>query len=382
MNRTIIFINSISGGGAERVVSRLFSNAKFSNDKEIWTLSDAVSYEIDSSIVTSYRGGSTLSTILKIIYNLKGLDSTDFIQCHLNRPILFTSLAHFINNKFHYQAVHCFAYSSYFSRKGLVGSLKRRFFGFLLKQVDSHIFKSIEMVGDFYQCFGWLPSSYTVINNPYDIQNIESLAKEDIDASELSQKKLNRSSNVAVVGRLDKSKRVLDVLKLASRLSDDVVFHLFGEGRQKAELLEYCKQEGVTNVVFHGNVNNPFKYVRQCGLYLSCSEAEGFPNAAVEAMICGAIVIHSDCKTGPKEILFDHPENVRSFHEKSFYVGQRGILFKVGDIEGALKALEYALANSSELQARFQASISKFTTSLSLQSISNKYDEYIRVKRD
>ena len=53
-----------------------------------------------------------------------------------------------------------------------------------------------------------------------------------------------------------------------------------------------------------GYQKNPFPYMLKSFGYLMTSLFEGFPNALVEAMVCGCPIIAGDCKSGPREILF------------------------------------------------------------------------------
>lgn len=59
----------------------------------------------------------------------------------------------------------------------------------------------------------------------------------------------------------------------------------------------------VKDILFVGFSSNPYKYLAKAAVFVLPSVSEGFPNAMVEAMICGAPVVATDCMTGPREIL-------------------------------------------------------------------------------
>ena len=370
----VVFINNLGLGGAERVVSRLFSNKNLNTLTALWVLNSSDFYN-DVNIqnkVNLQRGGFTsLNTLLNLLRLKKGT----LVQAHLNMPILFSTFAKFLGAKFELQAVHCFAYSSFYKRRGFKGKIHRLAFGLLLKNVHTHIFKAKEMVDDFEDVFGWRPSSYSVIYNPYDIEQITLSAQQPLLTNEQLD---NNKMNVAVVGRLNESKRVFDIINIANETANFAVYHLFGDGPLREELSAKIKAKGMNNIVLHGMVSNPFKYVRQCGVYLSLSESEGFPNALVESMICGAIPIHSDCKTGPKEILCDDFESF-NLKKGDFNIADRGLLFGVGDKSAALKAITHVYNNRIELNELFKQPHLEYIQSVALDTILNKYSKILKI---
>lgn len=87
-----------------------------------------------------------------------------------------------------------------------------------------------------------------------------------------------------------------------------------GEKKRLDSLLKHleCRE----NVVFVGNVPEPFGYMRDALANILSSPQEGMSIVLIEAAACGTINIASDCKSGPREILMD---------------GEAGVLFPVGD---------------------------------------------------
>lgn len=72
-------------------------------------------------------------------------------------------------------------------------------------------------------------------------------------------------------------------------------------GKKLMELVRLLHLED--NVCFEGWHQNPYVFLAMADVYVLSSVREGFPNALVEAMVCGKPVIADDCLTGPREIL-------------------------------------------------------------------------------
>ena len=372
MPNKIIFINNLSNGGAERVVSRLFFNEKIRNSTSLWVLDNNEFYHTQVPDRVCFYSNFFIYSLIKSLKKLVNLNNNTVVQSHLNNPILVCGLAKLFGAKFSFQAVHCFSYSSFYKNKpNVIKYFHKSLMSMVLRQADMHIFKSKEMLSDFNDVFGWTPENYRVIYNPYNIDEIKELAQEIID-----EPVDDNRYHIAIVGRLNPSKRPYDVIKIAESFQDNCHFHFFGNGSLKNELQEYVRHKELKNITFHDMVENPFKYINKFGFYLSCSEAEGFPNALIESMISKAIPIHSDCKTGPKEILCDDFLNY-SASKGEFSHEKRGILFPVGDIEAACKAISYAIENQYILSSEFENNSKGFIDSISHQEITSKYAEVL-----
>lgn len=79
---------------------------------------------------------------------------------------------------------------------------------------------------------------------------------------------------------------------------------ILGDGPLRQELESLATDLGVSGrVYFPGFVENPFKYMRRCSVFVLSSRREGLPNVLIQALACGAKVVATDCPTGPREIL-------------------------------------------------------------------------------
>lgn len=108
------------------------------------------------------------------------------------------------------------------------------------------------------------------------------------------------------VGRLSKEKDFKTLIKAISvaRQSTDVKLVLLGEGPMRGELESYAYSLDIIDSLYMpGFVENPFAYMRMCSSFVLSSYREGLPNALIQALICNAPCISTNCPTGPREIL-------------------------------------------------------------------------------
>lgn len=152
--------------------------------------------------------------------------------------------------------------------------------------------------------------------NPYDITKIEKQSEEDVEID-------TEGFLIGAMGRLDKVKGLGHLLRAAAMLVRDsypVKVMIIGEGEERQALEKEAEVLGIADyVIFTGQAENPYKYLKKCSLFVLSSVHEGFPNALVEAMACGLPVIATDCKTGPKEILCETLTEIKSYPKWSDY---------------------------------------------------------------
>lgn len=112
---------------------------------------------------------------------------------------------------------------------------------------------------------------------------------------------------------------------------------VLGEGVERPSLQALVTELGIAQDVFmHGFVRDTTPYFAHADLHVLSSSGEGFGNVLVEALDQGTPVVSTDCKSGPREILFD---------------GKYGTLVPVGDVEALAKAMEDALTRDHDHEA-------------------------------
>jgi glycosyltransferase involved in cell wall biosynthesis len=152
--------------------------------------------------------------------------------------------------------------------------------------------------------FGRLPDGkIRVIHNPVFDPDIETLSRAPLDHPFFEA---GGPPIIVAAGRLHNQKG-FDVLLRAfamARAQIDCRLVILGDGPEQARLSAQAEQSGLGyDIDMPGFCANPFALMARAGAFVLSSRWEGFPNALVEAMACGAPVIATDCPSGPREIL-------------------------------------------------------------------------------
>jgi len=109
---------------------------------------------------------------------------------------------------------------------------------------------------------------------------------------------------ILAAGRLVKSKNFDMLIEAFAQADKHRTLVIMGEGPDRDALLRLASALGVGDrVMLAGFVSNPYAIMRGADMFVLSSNAEGFPNALVEAMAVGAPVIATNCASGPSEIL-------------------------------------------------------------------------------
>lgn len=141
-----------------------------------------------------------------------------------------------------------------------------------------------------------------VVRNCHRFDEIHLLAEEDPPIYDSS------CINVVAVARLTHEKgleRAVRAVAVAQSQGLPVVLHFVGDGPMRRSLEELAEQEGVASmVVFHGQQENPYRYMKSADLLLLSSFHEAAPMVVEEARCLGLPVL-TTATTSSQEMVLD-----------------------------------------------------------------------------
>jgi len=330
----VFLINSLAGGGAERVMLRLITHSEHLRDRfemHLVLLDDeARAYTPPAWVIVHQlntkrsllRGASSLHALFRNLRPsacLSFLARANYLNAVLGKLIGFRTIIS--------ERVHT---TSHFST-GRSATVSRILVRLLYPLADSVVAVSQGIKDDLRECYGVSAEKITVIPNPVDISGALERSKE---ATTLDI----HSPYMIVMGRLTKIKNV--ELAVRAFAKSDYRGHLIilGEGPEFSNIEDLIqKLEIGPRVQLVGFSNNPFPYLAGADAYVLPSNAEGFPNGLVEAMAVGAPVIATNCETGPSEILND----TSSIGISELTIAKYGILVPPNSVDAMAQAMDY-----------------------------------------
>lgn len=320
MKRVLFFLESLAGGGAEKVLSDIVCNLDpLKYDITVCTITDGDVYQNKVSgackyksflNIEDYRAGGFRKLLfwlrIKMVYKLPPrLIYRWFIRDKYDIEVAFiegyaTKLIAASNNSYSQKIawVHTDMQNNTYADKcyrniteQILTYRKYQKIICVSQSVKNAFEKKIKITGNIY-----------VQYNPVDENKIFELSKQHVS---LSKKK---SILLGTVGRLEHQKgypRLLQCVKQVSIENPDFEIWIIGDGSQRKELEEYIKINKLENIVsLLGFQQNPYKYIRCCDAFICSSYAEGFSTAATESLILGKPIFTVEC-AGMRELIGD-----------------------------------------------------------------------------
>lgn len=154
---------------------------------------------------------------------------------------------------------------------------------------------------------------------------IKEKANEDVNLSIMDKSKPALLS----IGRLNNQKGYDRLLRVVKRLNDDKIdfnIYILGEGGERKALESYIQTNKLNNVTLLGFKSNPYAYLKNSDLFVCSSRSEGFSTVISESIILNVPIITTNC-AGMKEQLGDSEYGlIVENDENDLYEGLKSIL--------------------------------------------------------
>jgi len=303
-----IVLHDLRGGGAERAVLRLARGMA------------AAGRQIELILVRgegAYLGDIPPTVGLKVLDKPRVSQAIGALAGHLRctRPrAVLSALTHMNLATVAAARLSCVPMRLVLSERNQISAKAREAAGTwqrLVYRAVPHVYRAADAIvavsggvaADLAKFGGLSKKKISVIHNPVFDTDVETRARAPVMHSWFEQK---GPPIILAAGRLHRQKG-FDVLLEAfaiARAEVDCRLVILGEGPERATLMATAERLGLAyDIDMPGFSDNPFPLMRRAGAFVLSSRWEGFPNALVEAMACGAPVIATDCPSGPREIL-------------------------------------------------------------------------------
>jgi len=340
MKKIYFVITSMTGGGAEKVITHLLNNLSRKKFQPTLILfrKEGPNLKLikDDVEIIDLKSPRTRDGIIKLIKILIK-DKPDFLFSSLGplnatiSPFLFllkgtkkiareTNIPSYIHNMKINQGNKLFY---------IVKLLYKTFY----KKYDLIIAQSDDMKEDLIINYGFKESQIIKINNPIDFEMLA------IKTLENSKNPLDtRKINLVSAGRLTHQKG-LDMLidQMSTIKTLDVKLTILGTGELEGALKNRVKKLNLEDKIdFLGYQENPYPYFKNSDIFVLPSRIEGFSNVALENLGLGKPILANDFKGGINEMI------VNGLNGKI-------IDYNVYDFEEAIKEVMCYKKNSKEI---------------------------------
>lgn len=332
--RILFMIPTLSVGGAEKVLVNLVNSmdqARF--DITVMTLFDGgvnkqflnQNIKYVSCFKHQIRGNSHILKLFspKRLYRYFIKDKYDVIISYLEGPTArIVSGCPYIDCKI-VSWIHCTMHNK---KEFSVGFRNYDEAKTCYEKFDKCVFVSNEVKNNFLQ-FCHCDDRSVVIYNTNQSQLILKLSEEKVDDAFFQKKACIK---LCAVGKVIPVKGFDRLARIHKRLHDEgynVQTFILGVGSQQADIEKYIEREKLEKSFhFMGYQTNPYKYVRNCDLFVCTSLSEGFSTAVTEALIVGTPVL-TTLVSGMKELLGENEFGyITDNNEESLYQGIKYLL--------------------------------------------------------
>lgn len=311
--KVLFMINSMYGGGAEKIFQTLLNNLEPSKyDITVYSVNQCKidhKYYPENIKYKYIFGGIDESTgqISKIITKIK--NKINLRRYEKDSPETFYK--RFIKEKYDVEVAFIEGYAT----KIISGSNNKDSKKIAWVHIDlmenpwtEVAYHSLEEEKECYQKYdnilGVSEEVVKAFEKRMDISDTVSVQYNPVDDIEYP----SNIKNFVTIGRLVDQKGYDRLLHVVNELKDHFKFciRILGEGSDREKLEDYIKKNHLENYVeLLGFQNNPYPYIKAADAFICSSRSEGFSTVATEAMILQKPIFTTDC-AGMKELFGEY----------------------------------------------------------------------------
>ena len=377
MLKVLFFIESLGGGGAEKVLIDLVNHmdqSKFDiTVQTLWPsdnrnkLAKGVHYRSVYSKQNRWNNSRMrLESALGWTYQLHMKDKYDievaYLECGTTKILSASTNRHAARIAW----VHC-------DLSIKMGDVLDSFVQKAAPQYrkyDRIACVSQDVLNAYQNLFGPVPPA-VVIHNSVDDKLIQERAAQALPADAIKRK-----TTLVTLGRLTHQKAYDRLLRVHKRLQQegfDYDLWILGEGEDRPMLEQFIEKNDLADSVrLFGFRDNPYPFVNAADLLVCSSRYEGFSTFVTEGLILGKPIVTTDC-TGMRELLGDSEFGlITENSEDGLYVGLKQILSSPAQYRTLAEA-------SGKRGADFtSASLVKITESFLESAYETKFQQRLR----
>lgn len=336
IERISIFLPSLNGGGAERVMVTLangFAARGYAVDLVLASAQGPYLGDVSPDVrIVDLQAGRVIKALVPLARHLRRTRPAALLSA-MNHANVVAALAHRWSGVPSRLALseHTTISVEAQRERSVAGRMVYALVPWVYRWTGGIIAVSQAAARDLEQ-FAHLPAgAVRAIYNPFDLQRIHRMAYDEPRHPWLAP---GQPPVVLAIGRLTEAKDFLTLIRAfaQSRLRGNARLLILGEGPLRSALLAEAAACGLTEEDFQmpGFVDNPYAFLARAGVFVLSSRWEGLPGVLIEAMACGTPVVSTDCPSGPNEILEG---------------GRWGRLVPVGDSAALANAIDAVLSS-------------------------------------
>lgn len=306
--RITLFLPSVHGGGAERVMVNLargFAERGYAVDLVLAKAEGPYLSEVPAGVRVVDLGASrvllALPVLVRYLRQERPMAMLSTLN-HANIVALWAKRLAGVSTRVVVREANTESISS-----TNASSLRGRFMPYLTRRfypwADAVIAVSKGVAEDLIQNVGLPAGKVQVIYNPVITPDLLAKAEEPLEHPWFAD---GEPPVILGAGRLTKQKDFATLISAFSLLRSKRAARLviLGEGDERPKLEGQVRDLRLEQEVdLPGFVDNPFKYMKRAAVFVLSSRWEGLPNTLIQALALGTPVVSTDCPNGPAEIL-------------------------------------------------------------------------------